>query len=95
MLGIVVVEARRLTGDIIAAALVALIAGGMKLALRAHPVRVKSACLKFRTYSCSAFIPDSSTTSCIRWTMVLGACSLHHTVAAMVPLSPAMLTILC
>lgn len=95
MLGIVVVEARRFTGEAIAAALVALTADGMKLALRAHPVKVRSACLKLRTYSCSAFIPDSSTTSCIRCTIVFGACSLHHTSAAIVPLSPPMLTMLC
>lgn len=95
MLGMVVVEARRFTGEDIAVALEALITDGMKLALRAHPVNVRSACLKLRTYNCSAFIPDSSTTSCIRCTGVLGVCSLHHTSAAIVPLSLPMLTILC
>lgn len=95
MLGRVVVEARRLAGRAVAAALIALIADGMKLALRAHPVRVKSACLKLRTYNCSAFIPVSSTTSCMRCTVVLGVCSLHHTRAAIVPLSLPTLTMLC
>lgn len=93
--GTVVVDARRFTGDTVVAALGAFIAVGTKLALRAQPVSVRSACLKFRTYSWRAFAPTSSTRSCIRWTGFLGGCSLHQIAAVIVPLSPPMLTMLC
>lgn len=99
---VVVVDARRLvltggttTGDFVAMAI--------KLAFRTVPVRVKSACLKFCTYSCNALGAISSlptfsdwlTTSCIRWTTVrVGICSLHQIAADMAPVSPLMETML-
>lgn len=44
----VVVEALRLIG-VVVEAVTGRAAAGMRLALRAHPVRARSACLKFRT----------------------------------------------
>lgn len=44
-------DARRFTVGELMATAEALVIEGIRLALRAQPVNVKSACLKFRTYS--------------------------------------------
>lgn len=95
VVGMVVVDPRRFTGDTVVTALGVFVVAGIRFALRAQPVNVRSACLKFRTYSWRAFAPTSSTRSCIRWTGFLGGCSLHQTAAVIVPLSPPMLIMLC
>lgn len=64
--GSVVVDARRFAGGKFVVTLDTFAVEGIKLALRAQPVSVRSACLKFRAYSWSAFVPDSSARSLIR-----------------------------
>lgn len=102
-LAVVVVDARRLPFVSMDAAGI-FVAIAIRLALRTVPVSVRSACLKFCANSCSALMAEGSllvwpsswlTTSCMRCTSVrVGMCSLHHTVADMVPVSPLMVTML-
>lgn len=49
--GKAMLDARRFTVGELMATAEALVIEGIRLALRAQPVNVKSACLKFRTYS--------------------------------------------
>jgi hypothetical protein len=64
-----------------------------KLALRAVPVRVRSACLNSRAKSCNAIKSVPSTSSFMGWMTVLGACSLHQIAAINVPVSPFIATV--
>ena len=64
-----------------------------KLALRAVPVSVRSACLNSRAKSCRAMMSEPSTSSSTGCTGVFGVCSLHQIAATIVPVSPLSVTV--
>lgn len=64
-----------------------------RLALRAVPVRVRSACLNSLANNWRAVMSVPSTSSYIGWTMVFGVWSLHQIAASIVPVSPLRVTV--
>jgi hypothetical protein len=88
----VTAEARRLTVVGIGCEIVR-VDWSTRLALRAVPVSVRSACLNSRANSCRATISEPSTSSVMGCTGVFGVCSLHQMAAIMVPVSPLSVTV--
>lgn len=88
----VTAEARRLTAVGVGCEIIR-VDWSTRLALRAVPVSVRSACLNSRANSCKATMSEPSTSSVMGCTGVFGVCSLHQMAAIMVPVSPLSVTV--